>query len=387
MAKVTDWFRGLFNLHDGTLALDVCYGELAGEIFYKQLALHSSINLIANTISRGEFLTFENGKEVRKDNYYKLNVEPNQNSSASKFWRDVIHKLIYENECLVVQINDMFYVADEFETVKFALKDNIYKKIKIDNFELQEAFSESKIFHFELNNKEINNLVGGICDSYAKLVKASSDNYKKNNARRGKLKVPTNYPQTEKAQEDLTKLLGVRFKRFFEAEGGAVLPLTNGLEYEELLSNIGAKGGADGREIRAFIDDIFDFVAISLNIPPKLLKGDVADTDKAVNDFLTFCVNPIGDILVDEVNRKYYGKKLFLERTYTKLDTSRIKVVELKDIANALDVMLRSGANTINDNLRILGREPINDEIGNLRWVTKNYTPITEMLKTLKGGE
>lgn len=384
MAKITDWFRALFNLHDGTVDLDVCYGELAGEVFYKQLALQAGINLIANTISRGEFLTFEEGKEVRRDNYYKLNVEPNQNNSASKFWRDIVYKLIYEGECLVVQINEMFYVADEFEVVQFALKENIYKKIKIDDYELKETYSESKVLHFELSNTKIITLVDGICDSYAKLVKASSDNYKKNNARRGKLKVPTNYPQTEKAQSDLTSLLGVRFKKFFEAEGGAVLPLTNGLEYEELISNIGAKGGVDGREIRAFIDDIFDFVAISLSVPPKLLKGDVADTEKTVNDFLTFCVNPIGDVLVDEVNRKYYGKELFLKRTYTKLDTTRIKVVELKDIANALDVMLRSGANTINDNLRILGRETIDSEIGDLRWVTKNYTPITEMLK---GGE
>src|SRR5690606_11584374 len=106
-------------------------------------------------------------------------------------------------------------------------------------------------------------------------------------------------------------------------------------------SNIGVKGGADGRDVRAFVDDIFDFVAIAFQIPPQLIKGNIADTEKAVNNFLTFCVNPVAELLTDEINRKMYGKRLFLERTYMKLDTSRIKAVDIKDVANALDVLLR----------------------------------------------
>ena len=43
-------------------------------------------------------------------------------------------------------------------------------------------------------------------------------------------------------------------------------------------------------------------------IPPQLLKGNVADTEKAFNNFLTFCINPIAELLTDEINRKLYGK-------------------------------------------------------------------------------
>ena len=42
-------------------------------------------------------------------------------------------------------------------------------------------------------------------------------------------------------------------------------------------------------------------------------------------------------------------------------------------MANALEVLTRIGANTLDDNLRILGREPIGGEYGTKRLITKNY--------------
>lgn len=357
---------------------------MASEVYYKELAVQSCVNLIANAVSRGEFLTYEKGKEVRKDNYYLFNVEPNLNKSASKFWRDVIHKLVYNNECLVIQQDGQFFVAESFEVVKFAFKENIYKNIVVADYGLIGSFLESQVFHFEFHNEKINMVVEGVYASYSKLIAASMGYYKKNNARRGKLAIPTSYPQTPKAQEDLEKLFSEKFKRFFDAEGGAVLPLPNGLTYEELSSNIGVKGGAEGRDIKAFVDDIFGFIAVAFQIPPQLLLGNVADTDKAVGNFLTFCINPLAELITDEVNRKMYGKKSFLEKTYIKLDTSRIRAVDIKDIANALDVLVRIGAYSIDDCLKMLGMEPLNTTESAARWMTKNYQPVKT---AAKGGE
>lgn len=377
------WFTGLFN-KDGTLALDVAVGEVAGEVFYKELAIQACLNIIANTVARSEFLTYEKGVEVRKNNYYLLNVEPNQNKSSSKFWRDVIHKLVYENECLVVQVDGKFYVAESFNVLKYAFKENLYKDIVVEDYNLKDIFSESQVFHFELHDQKIKNIIDGLYGSYSKLIKISSSNYKRNNARRGTLEIPTNYPQTEKAQKDLNELLSVRFKRFFEAEGGSVLPLSNGMEYKELASNIGARtSGSDGREIRDFVDDVFDYVAIAFQVPPQLLKGNVADTEKAFNNFLTFCINPLAELLTDEINRKMYGKDKFLERTYVKLDTTRIKAVDIKDIANALDILTRIGAYTVDDSLRVLGMEPLDTSWSKARWMTKNY----QRIESLAGGD
>ena len=375
-----DWFLSLFNKDTKTLTLDAFIGELTGEIFFKELAVQACINLIANTLSRSEFLTYEKGKEVKKDNYYLFNVEPNPNKSASKFWRDVVSKLVYDNECLVIQQGTHFYVADSFTVQKFAFKPYIYNNIVIDNYALQNVYNETEVFHFELHNEKIRNVVEGINNSYSKLIEASQKNYKRNNSRRGALKIPTNYPQTEKGQQELENLFKEKFKRFFEAENGAVLPLANGLEYNELSSNIGVKGGADNKEIRSFINDVFDFVAMAFQVPPQLIKGDIADTEKAVKNFLTFCINPLAELLMDEINRKLYGKKMFLERTYLRIDTTRIRSVDIKDIAGALETLLRIGAYTVDDCLKALGLEPLETDWSQTRFMTKNYETIQDRI-------
>lgn len=376
-----DIFKSWFK-KDGTLNLSVHVGQLATEVFFKELAIQACINLIANTVARAEFKTYEKGQEVKKDNYYLFNVEPNPNKSASKFWREVIHHLVYDNECLVIQQGGYFYVADSFNVTKFAFRDYIYDGVVVDDFSLSRSYTEADVFHFELHNQQIRAVIEGLYQSYAKLIAAAQKHYKKQNSRRGKLIVPANYPQTDDAQAELQRLLNERFKRFFGADGDAVIPLTNGLEYEELENKAnGTKGSLEGRDIRAFIDDIFDFVAIAFQVPPQLLRGNVADTEKAVNNFLTFCVNPLAELLTDEINRKLYGKKNYLERTYMKLDTSHIRAVDIKDIANALDVLVRIGAYCVDDCLKHLGMEPLNTEWSQARWMTKNYEPIEEALK------
>lgn len=378
-------FLSWFDKDSNTLMLDAVIGELATEVYFKELAIQACVNLIANTVARSEFRTYEEGKEVKKDNYYLFNVEPNPNKSASKFWRDVVSRLVYDNGCLVAQYDGRFYVADSYQVQRYAFRDYIYTDVVVDDFQLNRSYEESEVFHFELHNKKIKTVIDGLYQSYAKLIAAAQKHYKKQNARRGKLIVPTNYPQTEKAQGELQKLLNERFRRFFDAEGDAVVPLTNGLGYEELENKANSnKGSLEGRDIRAFVDDIFDFVAIAFQVPPQLLKGTVADTDKAVNNFLTFCINPLAELLTDEINRKMYGKTNFLKRTYMKLDTSNIRAVDIKDVANALDVLVRIGAYSVDDCLKTLGMEPLNTWWSKLRWMTKNYEPIEE---AAKGGE
>jgi HK97 family phage portal protein len=384
---IWDWFREQFNKDDNTLELDVFIGSIASKIYYKELAIQSAINLISNVVSRSEFQTFEEGKEVKKDNYYLFNVEPNPNKSASKFWRDVISKLVYDNEALIVQQGGYFYCADSFEVKKFAFKEYIYDNIEIDGFGLNNAYNESQVLHLELHNEKVRKLVDGLYKDYGKLIEVSQGNFKKNNSRKLGVKVPTNYPETEKATQKLKDLFQNKFKEFFEAEGPAVVPLVNGLEVEELKSNIGVKGGSDNNQIRAFIDDIFDFVGIALQIPPVILKGQVAESEDVFNQFITYCINPLAELLEDEINRKYYGKNAYLNNTYLKVNTSNIKAVDITDVAEALDVLTRIGGYSIDDTLKKLGMEPLNTEWSKARWMTKNYQRVEQRYEgTEEGG-
>ena len=72
-----------------------------------------------------------------------------------------------------------------------------------------------------------------------------------------------------------------------------------------------------------------------------------------------------------------------MKRTYLKVETNEIKVVDLNQFANAADKLFAIGGFTINDVLKRLGQEPINEEWANRRHVTKNY----QEANTLEGGE
>lgn len=378
---ITDWFMGLFK-DKTTISLDEYIGSLTGSIFYKELALQASINLISNSIVKSKFTTYEEGEEVQKINHYILNIEANQNTPASRFWRDVVTKLIYEQRCLVVMRNNMLYVADDFERVELAFKENIYKNIVISDYELKDVFRESEVLYFEWYNSDLKTIINGLNTEYSKLIEVSSRSYKRSKGKKGVLEIPASYPQTDEAQKDLQDLMDNRFKKYFEAEGDALIPLTDGLKYTERGGNEKtSKNTEGGREIRDFINDIFDFIAIALRIPPQLLKGDVQDTSNAVNDFLTFCLNPLVKFITDELNRKMYGMELYNSKTYVKCDTTNIKVVNLKDIANALDVLTRVGAYCIDDSLEALGMEPLDTDWSKTRFMTKNYMPVEDMLE------
>ena len=109
-----------------------------------------------------------------------------------------------------------------------------------------------------------------------------------------------------------------------------------------------------------------------------ILKGEVADVEKAFNNFITYCINPLAELIEDEVNRKYYGKEAYLKNTYLKVNTSNIKAVDITDVANALDVLTRIGGYSIDDTLKKLGMEPLNTEWSRARWMTKNYQRVQD---------
>lgn len=363
----------------------ICY-DIGINAFYKRLAINTCINLIANSLTKANFRTFEKGKETKRNNYYLFNVEPNVNQNATEFMQQLIWNLVYENECLVIMQDKQLLVADEWTRKEFALKENIYTDIRIGDFAMNKTFVESEVLYFKLHNEKVTDLINGLYADYGKLISASMGYYKKNNALRATLNLDISRAQTDEEQEELDDLFNVQFKNFFEAEGGAVLPLQDGIELKEIFQ--GTSGGGsksqNTRDIRALVDDIFDFVATAFLIPKGLIKGDLADIESQTDNYLMFCLSPIAELIEDEINRKYYSKDDYLNRTYLKVDTSMIKYVDITKLANALEKLISSGTHSPNENRALLDKEPIEEEWANRNYITKNYA---EAEGYLKGGE
>lgn len=374
---IMDWLRS-FKGKSLNITDDIS-GSIPLEIFYKEYALQACISIAANALVMSEFLTFEKGLEVKKNNYYSFNIEPNKNQNATEFWHECISKLFYKNEVLIIQKDGEYFIADSFNVDKYVFYEDIYKDVVVREYSLKETFKESDVLYFKLNNTNIKKIIDGLYLNYGKLLSKSIHNYNSSSGKKGILKIKTMFAQKADSQEKINDLMETKFKKYFEKDN-AVLPLQEGLDFEE-SKNTGIS--KDTRDIKNLVNDIIDFVCASLHVPAGLVKGDVVDVEAQTDNFITFCVNPLAKLITSEVNRKVYKKNDFIQGSYLRVDTQKIKSTDLQKLSSSADLLFRIGVNSINDNLKMLGREPINEDWAMDHYVTKNYQSVLD----LKGGE
>ena len=343
---------------------------------YKYLAIGICINLIASTLSLAEFQTKENGEKVKKREYYKLNIEPNKNTAAAQFWRSVIEKLVNENSCLVVKIDDEYHIAESFERQEFALKQNIYRNVVVGRenpYTLKDVFLEKDVFYFRWHNLQVLDLVHHVYNDLLELISASKDNYLLMARLKVLIKRDGMMAQTPEAQQAYQDLINLHLKRFLDPSQSNALPLMNGIGYEDVSRKSTGTSNNISRETKGYINDGLEMVAMAFQIPPQLLKGEVQGLDDAFRFFMTTCIKPLSDIISDEINRKLYKEEGYFKGNKVFIDTTKIRYVDIKDIAPSLEALTRIGVNTIDDNLEYVGREGIGST---QRWMTKNYDMI-----------
>jgi hypothetical protein len=82
------------------------------------------------------------------------------------------------------------------------------------------------------------------------------------------------------------------------------------------------------------------------------------------------------DLLVEEINRKRFGRKEYLSGNKVVIDTKTIKHIDLLEVATSIDKLISSGAFCIDEIRTTVGEEPLGTEFGKQHWITKNYTQI-----------
>lgn len=372
-----DWLKGFFKRKKEVTDNELFF-QSGIDYFFKKIAVDTCIDLIASAISQCEIQTFEKGVKNRSNNYYLFNVEPNQNQNATNFLHELVRRLVYDNECLVVMINKQLYIASNFNREEQALKENKYTEVMIGDYKLSDTFDESEVMYFELRNEKITNVIDGMYESLGRLLISSMNYYKRKNNKRLLIKGDFLRPQDDETQEAIDELFEGQLKNWFDPNvEGSAFQLQEGYDLDDMSDGqTGTNNAGLSRDIAALIDDIFNYVAMRFNVPRGLLKGDVSDLEGQIESFLMFSVNPISELIQDEINRTVYSKEEYLKRTYVKIDTTKIKVIDISKIATALDKVFAIGGMNINDVLEELGREPINEEWANHRYVTKNYQRV-----------
>ena len=361
---------------------DIAASELFGlsaEMYVRELAFWQCTNLVANAVSKCEFKTFDRGKEIKGEEYYLWNIEPNKNQNSSVFLQKMISKLFSENEVLVVEANGQLLVADSYSRLEYALLDDIFEQVTVGDFKFDRSFVQSDVLFIRLHSKNMRPLVNGLYETYKKLIDYGMRSYNKSRGTKGVLSIDTIAAGDQRAQQIFEDLKNSGFKRFADAEN-AVLPMWKGMNYTDLGSKTYSNEGT--RDIRAMIDDVCDFTARAFGVPPALLSGDVQGVSDALDQFLTFCVDPLCDLLSEEINRKRYGKDV-LHGSRMQIDTKCVKHVDLLSVSTAIDKLIASGAFSVNDIRNVVGEPEIDEPWANQHFMTKNYSTVQDLLDAI----
>lgn len=382
---IIDFFRNFFGESGKQIPLEAIALQSETTDAFKELAKEASIALISKAFSLAEFRTYQKGKEIKQKDYYLFNIEPNLNTPAASFWESVVRKLLERSECLILVQNGSLYLADDYTKHPYVFKPNEYTGVCINDYALTDVWFEDKVLFLDYpSTVDADRRIAGMYSEFSKLINSSANGYLGSKVRKGKLKIPTNWMKTEQGQKDLNAYVNSQMADFMNPDVSSVLPLTSDMDYEELGSaGRSSSNGESSRETKNYVNDVFDFIAIAYGIPPSLLKGDVIDTKEAYSNFITFCLNPIAKLVQDEINRKMFGRTEYVGKSYLKIDTSNIKSKDLRDVANSIDLLMRNGAFTINDAIKAVGYEPISDDIGDKRFMTKNY----DLVENFERGE
>ena len=370
--------------------------DAAQEVHIRELALATCVNMIANAIGRCEFKTFRERKEIKEAEYYLWNIEPNINQNSSDFIHEMIDKLIRENEVLIISTkhrdgHEMLVIADEFQkSEKYPAKMAEYTNVKVGEVTYSKTFRESDVMHLRLNIKSIREVIDGLYGSYYKLLQTAQKGYNWGNGVHLKVKVNQIAEGEEDFAANFQKLMTDQVKPWMDS-GSGVLPEFDGYEYSNDLANKQGSAQQTTRDIRALVNDIFDFTAIGVGIPPVLVKGEVADTKDAMTRWLTTGIDPIVEQIQEEAIRKRYGRDAWIKGDYLHIDTTTIVHFDMFSNATNVEKLIGSGAYSINDVLAAAGQPEIDADWANLHWLTLNIGTMEAAAKAAenqgKGGK
>ena len=207
--------------------------RIFGNLQLKSLAVDKSAEFVARIFSRSEFKYLEKGKTKKSDWDYLLNVRPNKNESASKFWQKVVYRLITKNEVLIfLTDDDQLLVADSFTRTKYAVYDDIFEYVSCRGYTFEKRFRMSEVIFLQYNNNRLQEYVSDLFSDYEKLHTRLVEALARTNQIRGTLSTRTNGSFNDKMREKLQAYADGLFKSF-STKTIAIVPSQDGMEYSE----------------------------------------------------------------------------------------------------------------------------------------------------------
>lgn len=354
--------------------------DKSSRVYMKKLAIDICADFLGRTISRSMFRVKDKDQYVKNELFYRLNVRPNKNMSASKFWQTFVYKLIYDNECLVIQTDDDdLLIADDFTKNEYAIFEDTFSNVVVKGYQFNRTFKQSDVFYIEYKNEKLTPLIDGLFTDYGELFGRTLRAQMRKNQIRATVDMDMIAAKTREQQQKLQEFIDNMYKAIAEKDV-AIVPQQPGIEYQEKSGN--GISGQSVEEVNKVTNGFLDQVAMAIGIPPSLLYGNMADIEKQTKNYMNFTVSPLLKMIQDEGNAKFFEKEEFLSGM--QLDIQRASYQDIFDVATAVDKLRASGVFNGNELREKLGEEMVDDPMLDKYFITKNYQ---ESSQALEGGE
>lgn len=338
-------------------------------IHMKHLAVETCANFLARTISQSEFRVKKNGAYVKDELYYKMNVRPNKNQSATEFWEQVIINMIYDNEVLIIQSDDEdLLIADDFTHNEYAVYEDTFTDVTIGDYTFKRVFKQSEVLHMRYANKNLQPLIDGLYKDYADLFSNVLGSQKRKNQIRSTVSVDSSVAKDAEKMGKLQAYIDKVYKSIRKNTDVALVPEQPGFTYKEHASGT-SNQSVD--EINKVTNGFLDQIAMAIGIPAGLLHGDLAGVKEITKSYTVFTVKPMLKKIRDECNSKFFTMKEYLSGSF--LEVKIASYESIFDLAVAIDKLVSSGTFNRREIRGEAGFDTPDSEEFDKFYITKNY--------------
>lgn len=240
---------------------------------------------------------------------------------------------------------------------------------------LDKSFLADDVIHLRAQNDKIRGYLEKVLKMYDDVTSALASSKKMESTPKFTLDVPASVPVIQTKDENgNVKMLSIdmykqKIKELLESDNIEILQNSNGMK----LSSLKMESNISSEDIVKMANEIFTECAFAFDIPKAVFLGEITEKADSTNEFITYAVGWIVELLNDSFNAKLVGEKDYLAGERIWVDMSRFKHRDILESAANLDKLRSIGFNF--DEIRTtVGWEELNTEFSQERVITKNYT-------------
>lgn len=342
-------------------------------------AIEKAENMIAKAIAKSEFVVQRKGERAKDDVYWILNVKPNPNETATEFWTKVVKQLLRKGECVIVNLKGNLYRASNFYTDNAVTKVKKYTDVSIevvdDSLAIANTFKADDVLHLRNTNKKILNYLRKNLEMYNAIATGLMNSKKIGSVPKFTLDVEGSMPIIRTKDKDgkdkqiTADMYKEQIKKLLESEDIEILTNQNGIKTSQMQINT----NVSTEDISRMTKEIYKECAYAYDIPEAVFVGTITEKADSTNEFITYAVSWLVEMLNDSMTAALVGKEAYLNGEKIWINMGKFKHVDVIESAGNLD-KLRAIGFTLDEIMELVGREPLNTPFSTERVITKNYT-------------